>query len=110
MHSILMQSAGWANSREFVAIALPVVLGLVGIYLLLPRPRTASVRWGVICTVASLLLGGALLIRREGLDPEVPLFFAFSGVAIVAGCLLLTQKNPVKAALSFVLVVMSTCG
>jgi NADH:ubiquinone oxidoreductase subunit 6 (subunit J) len=38
------------------------------------------------------------------------LFFAFSGIAIVSGCLLITQRNPVRAALSFALVVLSTCG
>jgi NADH:ubiquinone oxidoreductase subunit 6 (subunit J) len=38
------------------------------------------------------------------------LFYGFSGIAVVSGGLLLTQHNPVHAALSFALVVLSTCG
>jgi NADH:ubiquinone oxidoreductase subunit 6 (subunit J) len=42
--------------------------------------------------------------------PELLLFYAFSTIAVVSGGLLVTQRNPVRAALSFALVVLSTCG
>ena len=38
------------------------------------------------------------------------LFYAFSGIAILGAGLMLAQHNPVRAALSFALVVLSTCG
>src|SRR5207237_6313103 len=58
----------------------------------------------------SILLAGWLLIRGGSADPETILFYAFSGIAVVSGGLLVTQRNPVRAALSFALVVLSTCG
>src|SRR5262249_39678690 len=41
---------------------------------------------------------------------EQILFYAFAGIAITGGAMLISQKNPVHAALSFALVVLSTCG
>ena len=38
------------------------------------------------------------------------LFYVFAGLAIVFGGLMLSQRNPVHAALSFAMVVLSTCG
>src|SRR5262249_44675875 len=57
-----------------------------------------------------LLLAGSLCIRSAGVSAESVLFYLFSGVAVVAGGLLVTQHSPVRAALSFALVVLSTCG
>src|SRR5207245_816037 len=58
----------------------------------------------------ALLLTGALIVRAAGVTPEVVLFYAFSGIAVLAGGLLVTQSNPARAALAFALVVLSTCG
>jgi NADH-quinone oxidoreductase subunit J len=91
-------------------IALPVVLGGLAIYLLLPRPRSYPPLWGAAAGGLALLLAGGLLIHRGGLDPEIVLFYAFAGIAVVAGALLISQRNPARAALSFALVVLSTCG
>src|SRR4029077_9945228 len=38
------------------------------------------------------------------------LFYSFSGIAVSAGAMMISQQNPVHAALSFALVVLSTCG
>ncbi len=56
------------------------------------------------------MLAGWYLVEIEAALPEQVLFYAFAGVAVAAGALLITQKNPVYAALSFALVVLSTCG
>ena len=48
--------------------------------------------------------------RRHRVAPETILFYVFSAIAIVVGVLLVTQRNPARAALSFALVVLSTCG
>src|SRR5713226_1818590 len=100
-------------------ILLPAGLGLVGIYLLLPRPRTLlpsfraggmTISTGGVFAALALVAAGWLFIRTEVVNAETILFYAFSAVAIVAGGLLVTQRNPVHAALAFALVVLSTCG
>ncbi len=91
-------------------IVLPVTLGLIAVYLLLPRPKRYSPVWGASAAGLALLLAGWLLIRDGVADAETLLFYAFSFIAVVGGGLLVTQRNPVHAALSFALVVLSTCG
>src|SRR2546430_1801652 len=93
-----------------LGIILPVVLGLIGVYLLLPRVRPYPTIWGAGASGLALLLAGLLLIRGGMAVPENLLFYCFSAIAIVSGGLLITQRNPVHAALCFALVVLSTCG
>jgi NADH:ubiquinone oxidoreductase subunit 6 (subunit J) len=95
---------------RYGAVVLPVALGFLGIYLLLPRPSRPRSLWGGLAGALALVLGGATLIHSETAFPETVLFYAFSGMAIVSGALMLAQSNPVHAALSFALVVLSTCG
>jgi NADH:ubiquinone oxidoreductase subunit 6 (subunit J) len=91
-------------------MGLPVLVGLVAVCLLLPRPRGFPAVWGAVAGAAAVLLAGWLLVWRVGFSPEGVLFYAFAAVAVVSGGLLVTQVNPVHAALSFALVVLSTCG
>jgi NADH-quinone oxidoreductase subunit J len=93
-----------------LAIVLPIILGLIGVYLLLPRIRTYPTIWGAAASGFALLLAGFTLIRGGMAVPENLLFYCFSAIAIVTGGMLITQRNPVHAALSFALVVLSTCG
>jgi NADH:ubiquinone oxidoreductase subunit 6 (subunit J) len=95
---------------EIPAITFSAGLGFAAIYLLLPRPRRYPVLPAVIAGALSLVLAGVFLIRAIGIQPEAFLFYTFAGIALVAGALLVTQHNPVKAALSFALVILSTCG
>src|SRR5438132_734550 len=95
--------------QDLLPVALPVAVGLVALYLLLPRPRPFPPIWGTLAAAAALLLAGWFLVRGRGLAVETVLFYAFSAVAIVSAGLLVTQRNPVHAALSFALVVLSSC-
>jgi NADH:ubiquinone oxidoreductase subunit 6 (subunit J) len=97
-------------TRGVWPIALPVLLGLVAICLLLPRPRRVPTLAGAFFAGAALLAALWFLIRGGGLNPETVLFYAFAAIAITAGALLVTQRNPARAALSFALVVLATCG
>jgi NADH-quinone oxidoreductase subunit J len=97
------------TSAEWWPIALPLFAGGAAIYLLLPRPRAHPVMWGTGLGLLALVLAGVLL-TRAGVSPETILFWSFSAIAIIAGALLVTQHNPARAALSFTLVVLSTCG
>jgi NADH:ubiquinone oxidoreductase subunit 6 (subunit J) len=91
-------------------ITLVAALGFAAVFLLLPRPRATARTWGAAAGGLALLLAGALVVRATHLAPETVLFYAFAGIAVIAGGLLVTQSNPARAALSFALVVLSTCG
>jgi NADH:ubiquinone oxidoreductase subunit 6 (subunit J) len=91
-------------------ITLVIVLGAAAVYLLLPRPRRYPPLWGAVAGGLALLGAGALLIGVRAVNPETLLFYAFSGGAVGAGGLLVTQRNPARAALSFALVVLSSTG
>jgi len=69
-----------------------------------------TISTGGVFAALALVAAGWLFIRTEVVNAETILFYAFSAVAIVAGGLLVTQRNPVHAALAFALVVLSTCG
>lgn len=96
--------------RENWVILLPFALGFVAIYLLLPRAGRLRPIWGGILAAVALVLAGDLLIRTEGFTVETLLFYVFAGIAVVGGGMMITQSNPVHAALSFAIVVLSTCG
>ena len=96
--------------QEYWPLLLPVVLGFVGVYLLLPRVRRSLPALGALCVGAAVVVGGFSIVHLEAVLPERILFYAFAGVAITGGVMLLAFKNPVYAALSFALVVLSTCG
>jgi NADH:ubiquinone oxidoreductase subunit 6 (subunit J) len=97
----------WA---EIGPILLPLAAGAGSIYLLLPRPRPYPKLWGALVGGLALLLAGGLLVRAGAFDTEAVLFYAFAAIAVASGTLLVTQHNPARAALSFTLVVLSTCG
>jgi NADH:ubiquinone oxidoreductase subunit 6 (subunit J) len=95
---------------EWWPVALPLLAGGAAVYLLLPRPRTYPASWGVGLGLLALVLAGVLLARSGAVTVETILFWSFSAMGIAAGVLLVTQHNPARAALSFTLVVLSTCG
>jgi NADH-quinone oxidoreductase subunit J len=94
--------------RPFEILAV-VVLGAAGIYLLLPKPQPRSLLAGGLLAVLALIALGFLL-GPVSATVEASLFYLFSAVAVISGCLLITQRNPARAALSFALVVVSSCG
>ena len=108
--SLLLQMPTYSPGMDRLWICLPVALGLIAVYLLLPRPRGTRPFLGALCAGGALVLAGCALIQRGTASVETVLFYAFSGIAVVSGGLLITQRNPVRAALSFALVVLSTCG
>jgi len=91
-------------------IVLPLLAGGASLYLLLPRPRPFHPAFGALAGVAALILAATHLLRPLGLTPESVLFYSFSALAVISGALLATQQNPARAALSFTLVILSTCG
>lgn len=96
--------------RENWRIVLPLALGFIGIYILLPRARRMSPAVGGAIAGVGVVLAGLWWTRYEAIWVEQLLFYAFSGLAIVGAGLMLSQSNPVHAALAFALVVLSSCG
>src|SRR6202023_349531 len=84
--------------------------GAVAVYVLLPRPRPLPWWIGGALAVVAVLLAGATILRTGAVTAETFLFYAFSAIAVISGGLLVTQHNPARAALSFTLVILSTCG
>jgi NADH:ubiquinone oxidoreductase subunit 6 (subunit J) len=101
----LARSGDW-----FLTLVVPLLAGAVAVYVLLPRPRRLSWMHGTAVGLLALVLAGVFLVPTTLATSETVLFYAFSAIAIVAGALLVTQRNPARAALSFALVILSTCG
>jgi NADH:ubiquinone oxidoreductase subunit 6 (subunit J) len=110
MPVVLWGAAGSTPPVELWSLLLPVFLGGLGIYFLLPRPHPYPTWLGASLGTLALVLAGFLLVRGGVLWEESVLFYAFSAIAVVSGALLVTQHNPARAALSFTLVILSTCG
>jgi NADH:ubiquinone oxidoreductase subunit 6 (subunit J) len=88
----------------------PLLCGAVAVYFLLPRPRPLPPLRGAVLGLLAVVLGGVFVVPTTTASAETVLFYAFSAIALVAGGLLVTQHNPARAALSFALVVLATCG
>ncbi|MBM4073384.1 MAG: hypothetical protein FJ271_31345 [Planctomycetes bacterium] len=110
MDVALFADGGAAGLARYWLALLPAALGFVGVYCLLPQAKGGRPMLGTLLGGAALALTGWLLLRHDGILPERILFYAFSALAIVGGGMVLAQRNPVHAALSFALVVLSTCG
>jgi NADH-quinone oxidoreductase subunit J len=95
---------------EYWPQILPSALGLVAIYLLLPRAKPFPPYYGAAAGALALFAAGRLLVRADDILVETILFYVFAGLAILFGALMITQRNPVHAALCFAMVVLSTCG
>jgi NADH-quinone oxidoreductase subunit J len=92
------------------AVVLPLFLGWLAVWCLLPREKARSrVLGGLIALGAMLTLQQALL-PPAGNAVRDGMFYLFSGTAILSGGLMITDRNPVFAALWFALSTLSVCG
>jgi NADH:ubiquinone oxidoreductase subunit 6 (subunit J) len=103
-----------ADSPSFAATwraIIPLAIGAAALYLLLPKPRRRPVMLGSLLGLLAIILGAFFLLRKNAAPiPERILFWCFSGIAVVAAGVMVTQRNPGRAAISFALVVMNVCG
>jgi NADH:ubiquinone oxidoreductase subunit 6 (subunit J) len=90
---------------------IPLALAVAALTWLLPRPRGRAVGRGAACGLMAFIVGGAFLLRSPTpISAETILFYAFSGFAVVGGVMLITQRNPARAAISFAVVIMNVGG
>lgn len=95
-------------------VLLPVIAGGLAVWYMLPSPKRRPLAFGILAGVIGLAGLAAFLIR--GLGDQIPdtveavLFFGFSGLAVGFAVLMITGRNPARCALSFAVVILSTCG
>ncbi len=97
---------GLLRMDYFFALAL----GALGIYLLLPKPKGKTSLLGSLAALGSLAWLGYLGFSPTGITIETGLFYLFGFFALVGAGLMVTQTNPARAAISFVLVVICVGG
>jgi NADH:ubiquinone oxidoreductase subunit 6 (subunit J) len=111
MHSLFAVDSEGPSSWWII---LPVGLGFLATICLMPRPTRRPAGLGALCALGALAGLGLLLTRAYPssgtFDPETFLFIAFSTMIVVFGGLMITQRNPARAALSFAIVTLSNCG
>lgn len=91
-------------------LLLPLVAAGIAVWWMLPkfnrrRPWTA----GLLGLVAFAVLGASWLSPSGEWVHDLP-FYLFSGAAIGAGVLMITDRDPVHAALWFAVTTLSVCG
>ncbi len=95
-------------------LALALVLGAAGVYLLLPKPRRRSVALGTFLLIAAAAAFALFLVTDFGRPikhavGEV-LFWLFSATAVLFAAVMITQRNPARGAIAFAFVILSVCG
>jgi NADH-quinone oxidoreductase subunit J len=105
-----MLAATPTDPATLLPLALTAGLGMAAIYVLLPRPKPLPRPLGRFLASVALLAAGLFVVRLPRVNVEAFLFYAFSGLALVSGGVMITRKNAARAALSFALVILSTCG
>ncbi|HEY8503528.1 MAG TPA: NADH-quinone oxidoreductase subunit J [Gemmataceae bacterium] len=89
-------------------------LGFAAVFLLLPRPRAYPAALGGLLGLAALAALGAFLGYAfpggVALSAESLLFYTFALLAVLFGGVMITQRNPARAAIAFAVVVLSVCG
>jgi NADH-quinone oxidoreductase subunit J len=102
----------WVTDHWLLVAGLP--LSAIGIWRLMPRAGSRStISSAVVALVGLMLLVSSLQPETWSNDSnltETILFSIFSIVALASGVMMITNRNPVYAALWFALVTLSTCG
>jgi NADH-quinone oxidoreductase subunit J len=97
-------------SSENSAVLVPLVLGWLAVWWLLPREKGRSRILGGLVALAALLAFQVTLLPPVGDIVRDVMFYAFSGTAILSAGLMITDRNPVFAALWFALTTLAVCG
>ncbi len=87
-----------------------VVLGLVGLFLVLPRGRLDRARRGWLLLAAAGGLLAAMLFRLTDTAVAPGWFWGLALVALVAALRVITHRRPVYSALYFVLLIVAIAG
>ncbi len=88
----------------------PIALGIIAVWMLLPREGSRPWVIAGLCGVSALLW-----LTKNFLPPtdhlvETGMLYLFGGGAVISGVMMITERNPVFAALWFAMVTLCTCG
>jgi len=97
-------------SLENSLVLLPLVLGWLAVWWLLPQQRARSRILGGLLAVGALLALQATMLPPAGNLVRDGLFYLFAATAILSAGLMITDGNPVYAALWFAVTTLSVCG
>jgi NADH-quinone oxidoreductase subunit J len=108
-------------SNPLYQLILAAVLGGLGVFLLLPRPRGRWVSGGVALVLCGMGVLAAFLVTRFGQPVFTAdagetdwvgsgLFWLFAAGAVGFGTVLVAQRNPARGAIAFAFVILSSCG
>jgi NADH-quinone oxidoreductase subunit J len=108
-------------SNPILQLVLAAVLGGLGVFFLLPRPRGRWITGGIALVLCGIGVLTAFLIQRFGQPLSTTdagqidwvgsgLFWLFAAGAVVFGVTLVVQRNPARGAIAFAFVILSTCG
>lgn len=91
-------------------LLLPLALGWLAVWRLLPRDKSRSRILGGLAGVIALVLLQGLLPMPTGPLIQAGMYFACAGLAVVSAVLMISDRDPIHAALWFALATLSVCG
>jgi NADH-quinone oxidoreductase subunit J len=98
----------WSIENKMVLV--PLILGWLAVWWLLPRQQVRSRILGALLTIGALLAAQQTLLPPAGNLVRDGLFYLFATCAVVSAGLMITDQNPVFAALWFAVTTLSVCG
>ncbi|HEX6986258.1 MAG TPA: NADH-quinone oxidoreductase subunit J, partial [Planctomycetaceae bacterium] len=98
--------------RENVGLLVPLLSGAAAVWLMMPRvPERRGFRAaGAAAGLVAIVSAGVWLTQPTGEAVRDALFYLFAAAAVASGALMVTNRNPVYAALWFALATLSVCG
>ena len=97
-------------SAENQLVLLPLGLGWLAVWWLLPNEKARLRILGGLLGVGAVLALQATLLPPAGNMVRDGLFYLFAATAILSAGLMITDRNPVFAALWFAVTTLSVCG
>jgi NADH-quinone oxidoreductase subunit J len=91
-------------------ILIPVILGGLAIWMLLPRPEKRVWVIGGLCGLSALLAVLGRLAPPTGEWLPDGMFYLFAATAVLSAAMMITDRKPVHAALWFAMATLGTCG
>jgi NADH-quinone oxidoreductase subunit J len=98
----------WLSDNWLLVLGL--TLSAIGVWWLMPRAGSRSTLAGLALALLGSGMWASTLRFAAGPLAETILFWLFATVALVSAVLMITNRNPVYAALWFAMVTLSTCG
>src|SRR4051812_8674832 len=97
-------------TKENGMLLLPLGLGWLAIWWLMPGGRQRPRILGGIAALAAVLMIQIILLPPAGDVVRSVLFFIFAATSIFGAGLMITDRNPVYSALWFAIVTLAVCG